>query len=149
MYWSSVGSFFSTSFLISFEAHFRSACLHTSLMFLPENPSVSSAKNYSSLSLMCFAYRLNIAALECLSGRENLMLKSILLNIAASRSCFLFVAQINSTSVEDSKLSIFLNKVERTLRLASCMSLSRLPAKASISSMKIMTLPIFLHAYQN
>ncbi len=55
MYWSRVGSFFSTSFLISFDAHFLYACLQTSLMFLPEKPSVSSAKNYNSLSLICFA----------------------------------------------------------------------------------------------
>lgn len=149
MYWSSVGSFLSTYFLISLDAHLLSACLHTSLMFLPENPSVYSAKKLKSSSFRCLAYLLKIAALECLSGKANLMLRSILDNIAASRSCFLFVAQISKTSVVDSKLSIFLKSVDKTLRLASCMSESLLPAMASISSMKMMTLPSCLQFYQN
>lgn len=101
MYWSKVGSFCSTSFRINFDAHFLSACLQTSLMFLPENPSVSSAKKCRSSSLRCLAYLLKMAALECLSGKANLILKSILLSIAASRSCFLLVAQISNTSVVD------------------------------------------------
>lgn len=149
MYWSKLGSFCSTSFLINFEAHFLYACLHTSLMFLPENPSVSSAKKDKSSSLRCFAYREKIAALECLSGKENLMLRSILLSIAASKSCFLLVAQMSKTSVVDSKLSIFRNNVDKTLRLASCISLSLLPAMASISSIKMITFPSFLQASQN
>ena len=66
----------------------------------------------------CFAYLLKIAALESLSGRSNLILRSILLNIAASISCFLLVAHIKRTSVVLSKLSIFLSKVESILRLA-------------------------------
>ncbi len=70
-------------------------------MFLPENPSVYSAKNALSSSVRCFAYLLKMAALDCLSGRENCMLKSILLSIAGSRSCFLFVAHTNRTSVVD------------------------------------------------
>lgn len=118
MYWSKDGSFLSTSFLMSLDAHLLSACLHTSLMFLPEKPYVYSAKNYNYFSYSCLAYLLKMAALACLSGSENLILKSILLSIAGSRSCFRFVAQISRMSVVDSKLSIFLNKVDNTLLLA-------------------------------
>lgn len=73
-----------------------------------------------------------MAALAGRSGRENCTDKSILLSIAGSRSAFLLVAQIRSTFEVDSKLSIFLNKVERIRRLASCISESLLPASASI-----------------
>ena len=69
--------------------------------------------------------------------------RSILLNIAGSKSTFLLVAQIRSTFVLDSKLSIFLSKVDKILRLASCISVLLFPAKASISSMKMITFPSY------
>lgn len=72
-----------------------------SLIFLPEKPSVCSANYALCYEVRCFAYLLNIAALDCLSGKENFTLRSILLSIAASKSCFLFVAQISNTSVVD------------------------------------------------
>lgn len=73
-----------------------------------------------------------MATLDCRSGRLKAMLRSILLNIAGSRSCFLFVAQINMTLVVDSKLSILRSRVDNILLLASCMSVDLLAAKASI-----------------
>ena len=75
------------------------------------------------------------------------MLISILLSMAGSKSCFLFVAQISITFVLDQKLSILRNKVDRILLLASCISVDLFPARASIQSMKIITLPSFLHIY--
>lgn len=114
-------------------------------MFLPENPYVCYANIFRFSSVKCFAYLLNIAALDWTSGRSKLMLKSILLSMAGSKSCFLLVAQISITFVVDSKLSIFLRRVESILRLASCISDDLLAAKASISSMNIITLPNFLH----
>ena len=88
-------------------------------MFLPDNPSLRSANFSKSLCASCLAYLLNMALLDNLSGSSNLTLKSILLSIAGSKSCFLLVAHINKTSVELSKLSIFLNNVDNILRLAS------------------------------
>jgi hypothetical protein len=68
------------------------------------------------------------------SGSSNLILKSILLSIAASKSYFLLVAAINKTSVVLSKLSIFLNNVDKILLLASCIPSPLLVAIESISS---------------
>lgn len=76
------------------------------------------------------------------------MLRSIRESMAGSRSCFLLVAQISNTSVVLSKLSILRSKVERTRLLASCISELLLPARASISSMKMMTRPRLRQAYQ-
>ncbi len=56
-----------------------------------------------------------MADLLNLSGISNFILISILDSMAASKSYFLLVAQINKTSVVLSKLSIFLSKVLRTL----------------------------------
>lgn len=114
-----------------------------SLMFLPLIPSLNSLNLFRSPSLRCFAYRWNIAYLDNRSGNSNLTDKSIRDNIAGSRSCFLFVAQISSTFVLLSNESIFRSSVDRILLLASCISPSRDCAKASISSMKMMTLPSF------
>lgn len=88
-------------------------------MFLPDNPSLNSPNFSKSVLVKCFAYRLKIAPLDNLSGNSNFTLKSIRLNMAGSKSCFLLVAQINNTSVELSKLSIFLNKVDKIRLLAS------------------------------
>ena len=87
-------------------------------MFLPEKSSVFVASSFNSLELRCLAYLLNIYTLDCLSGSEKVTDKSIRLSIAGSRSTFLFVAHINNTLVLDSKLSIFLKRVDKILLLA-------------------------------
>lgn len=121
--------------------------LQISLIFLPEKFSVLVANVSSYLSERCFAYLLKMAARECLSGSEKLTAKSILLSIAGSRSSLRLVAHMRRTLVLDSKLSIFLKRVERILRLASCISVFLLPARASISSMKMITLPSYPQSY--
>lgn len=92
--------------------------LQMSLMLRPENSSVSFANRVSSFSLRCFAYLLKISTRDCRSGREKVTERSILLSMAGSRSILRLVAQISSTFVLDSKLSIFRSKVDRILRLA-------------------------------
>ena len=76
------------------------------------------------------------------SGSSNLILKSSLDMRAGSRSCFLFDAQITRTSPSLSKESIFLNRVERILLVASCNPDSLDVAKESTSSMNKITEPI-------
>ena len=92
--------------------------LQISLILRPENSSVSVASRVNYLSERCLAYLLKISTRDCLSGKEKVTDRSIRLNIAGSRSIFLLVAQISSTLVLDSKLSIFLKRVERILLLA-------------------------------
>lgn len=75
--------------------------LQISLIFLPEKPYVSSASLFLYASLKCFAYLAKIAVRDCRSGNINWMLKSILLSMAGSISCFLLVAHISNTSVVD------------------------------------------------
>jgi hypothetical protein len=70
------------------------------------------------------------------------MLRSVLEMSAGSRSFFLLVAQMTRTSPSLSKLSIFLKRVERILRVASCRPYSLLVARESTSSMNRITLPI-------
>lgn len=78
-----------------------------------------------------------------MSGNSNLIDRSNRDNIAASRSYFLFVAQINKTLELLSNESIFLSRVDNILRLASCISPSLDYANESISSIKMITLPNF------
>ena len=75
------------------------------------------------------------------SGSSNLIVTSVREIKAGSKSFFLFVAQITSTSPSDSKESIFLNKVDKILLVASCKPVSLLVAKESISSINKMTEP--------
>ena len=110
-------------------------------MFLPDIPVLFLDNTSLSSSFKCFAYLLKMAALDFSSGSSNVTDRSILDSMAMSRSDFLFVAQINSTSEEDSKLSIFRRSDDKIRLLASCISLDRDPANASISSMKIIDLP--------
>lgn len=123
-------------------------------MFLPLIPELSLAKSNNSSYASYFAYRWKIAWRASTSGNSNFTDKSILDSIAASKSYnaiisklpltyFRFVAQISSTFVLLSNESIFLNSVDRILRLASCISPSLDYATASISSRKIITRPNF------
>lgn len=114
-----------------------------SLMLLPLIPSLNSLNLFLSESVNYFAYLKNIAYLERLSGNSNFIDKSNRDNMAASKSYFLLVAQINKTLELLSKESIFLNNVDNILRLASCISPSLDYANESISSIKIITLPNF------
>lgn len=68
--------------------------------------------------------------------------------MAVSKSDFLLVAAISSTSVLDSNESIFLKRVESTLLLPSCILSFLAEASASISSIKIIVFPIYLQASQ-
>lgn len=77
-----LGNSLSTSFLMNLDAHLLSASLHTSEIFLPENPFDYFANFTISFSCNYFAYRLNIAILESSSGSSNLIERSILLSIA-------------------------------------------------------------------
>ena len=60
---------------------------------------------------------------------------------AGSKSIFLFVAQITSTSPSDSKESIFLSNVDKIRLVASCKPISLLVANESISSINKITEP--------
>ena len=124
-----------------FEAHFLSASLQMSLMSLPDKLRVKSPSSWRSSSDSYLAYLLKMRALVLESGNSNLMLRSILEMRAGSKSFFLLVAQITSTSPSLSKLSIFLKRVDKILLVASWRPDSLLVASESISSMKRMTLP--------
>lgn len=137
---------FSTSFLIYLEAHLLSESLQISAISRPDKFTLNSPNFFNSSSFSCFAYLWNINPLVWASGKSKRTEISRRDTSAGSKSFFRFVAQITNTSPSLSKLSIFLNKVDR-IRLVASWSPAYLDvARESISSIKRITLPSALLA---
>jgi len=131
-----------TSLRMYFEAHLRSASFAMSAISRPDRNTESSPSFARSSFDSYLAYRPNISALVLESGSSNLIEISVREISAGSKSFFLLVAQMTSTSPSDSNESIFLNRVERIRLVASWSPVSLLVANESISSMKRITEPI-------
>lgn len=124
-----------------FEAHFLSASLQIPQISRPDKLTDYSPSLSRSSYVSCLAYLLKISDLVFASGKSNLIVISVLETNAGSKSIFLFVAHITRTSPSDSNESIFLNKVDKMRRVASCSPVSLLVARESISSINKITLP--------